>query len=91
MSPKNHQSRVFKPAQPAVALIALNATAKLSIGKEADKLPEDSAPLIHAPLCAVRAAQTCLAAVKSRQTKNSLNSLPIHHLPTSLSALAGQQ
>jgi hypothetical protein len=25
-----------KPAQPAVALIALNATAKLSIGKEAD-------------------------------------------------------
>ena len=33
----------------------------------------------------------CLAAVKSRQTKNSLNSLPSHHLPTSLSALAGQQ
>jgi hypothetical protein len=47
--------------------------------------------LIHEPLCAVRTAQTCLAAVKSRQAKNSLNSLPIHHLPTSPSALAGQQ
>jgi hypothetical protein len=45
----------------------------------------------HEVSCAVRAAQTCLAAVKSRQTKNSLNSLLIHHLPTSLSELAGQQ
>jgi hypothetical protein len=42
-------------------------------------------------LCAVRTAQTYLAAVKSRQAKNSLNSLLIHHLPNSLSALAGQQ
>src|ERR1700721_4696396 len=71
--------------------MAFNATAKLSLGKEADYLREDSAPLIHEPLCAVRVAQPCLAAVKSRQTKNNLNSLPIHHLPTSLSALAGQQ
>src|SRR6266849_5304667 len=47
-----------KSAQPEVALIALDATAELPVGKEADQLRKDGAALIHEPLSAVPAAQT---------------------------------
>jgi len=55
-----------KSAQPDVALIALDATAKLSVWKEADQLRKDRAALIHEPLSAVPAAQTSRPDVSNR-------------------------
>ncbi len=55
-----------KSAQPEVALIALDATAKLPVGKEADQLRKDGAALIHEPLSAVPAAQTSRSDVSNR-------------------------
>ena len=70
-----------KSAQPDVALIALDATAKLPVGKEADQLRKDGAALIHEPLSAVPAAQTSRSDdFKSRQARNRLNSLSARHL-----------
>jgi hypothetical protein len=47
-----------KSAQPEVALIALDATAKLSVGTEADQSRENGVTLILEALSAVPAAQT---------------------------------
>src|SRR6266852_5685604 len=62
-----------KSAQPDVALIALDATAKLPVGKEADQLRKNGAALIHEPLSAVPAAQTSSLdvqiAASSKQTQ----------------------
>ena len=80
-----------KSAQPDVALIALDATAKLPVRKEADQLRKDGAALIHGPLSAVPAAQTSRSTFKSRQARNRLNSLPARHLLSAHPALAGQQ
>ncbi len=62
-----------KSAQPDVTPVALDATAKLPVGKEADQLRKDGAALIHEPLSAVPAAQTSRSAVQiaasSKQTQ----------------------
>src|SRR5713226_1412566 len=55
-----------KSAQPDVALIALDATAKLPVGKEADQLRKNGAALIHEPLSAVPAAQASRSDVSNR-------------------------
>jgi ABC-type Fe3+/spermidine/putrescine transport system ATPase subunit len=47
-----------KSTQPDVAPVALDATAKLTVGKEADRLREDGTALVHEPLSAVPGAQT---------------------------------
>jgi len=47
-----------KSAQPDVAPVALDATAKLPVGKEANQLREDGTALVHEPLSAVPSTQT---------------------------------
>jgi hypothetical protein len=62
-----------KSAQPEVAPVALDAPAKLPVGKEADQLREDGTALAHEPLSAVPGAQTSRSnvqiAASSKQTQ----------------------
>src|SRR5205085_6649872 len=84
---KGH-GQVLVPAgeasQPEVALITLDATTKLPVGKKADQLREDGAALIHEPLSA-------LLAFKSRQARNHFNLLPSYYLRPAPCNLTGQQ
>src|SRR4029077_9985646 len=66
-----------KSAQPDVALIALDATAKLPVRKEADQLRKDGAALIHGPLSAVPAAQP----VARRSNRGKLETDSTHYRP----------
>jgi hypothetical protein len=65
-------------------LITLDATTELPIGKKADQLRKDGAPLIHEPLSA-------LLAFKSRQARNDFNLLHSYYLQPALWNLTGQQ
>src|SRR6266436_5261300 len=58
-----------KSAQPDVALIALDATAKLPVGKESDQLRKDGAALIHGPLSAQTSRSDVQIAASSKQTQ----------------------
>jgi hypothetical protein len=62
-----------KSAQPDVATVAFDATAKLPVGKEADQLREDGSALVHEPLSAVPGTQTSRSniqiAASSKQTQ----------------------
>src|SRR3974377_1352889 len=60
-------------SQPEVALITLDATTELPVGKKVDKLREDGAALVHEPLSALRE-------FKSRQARNGLNLLRGYYL-----------
>src|SRR5258708_7386098 len=71
-------------SHPQVALIALDATTELAVGKKADQLREDGAPLIHEPLSA-------LLAFKSRQARNDFNLLRSYYLQPASCNLTGQQ
>jgi len=62
--PDTDPSRKIRAA--GCRLIALDATAKLPVGKEADQLRKDGAALIHEPLSAVPAAQTSPSDVSNR-------------------------
>ena len=71
-------------SQPEVALITLDATTELPVGKKADQLREDGAALIHEPLSA-------LLAFKSRQARNGFNLLRSYYLQPAPCNLTGQQ
>ena len=62
-----------KSAQSDVAPVALDTTAKLPVGKEADQLREDGTALVHEPLSAVLGTQTSRCnvqiAASSKQTQ----------------------
>jgi hypothetical protein len=73
-----------KPAHPQVALITLDATTEIAVGKKADQLRKDSAALIHEPLSA-------LLAFKSRQARNDFNLLRSYYLQLAPCNLTGQQ
>src|SRR5438876_2036723 len=77
-------SQQVRPRSPEVALITLDATTKLPVGKKADQLREDGAALIHEPLSA-------LLAFKSRQARNHFNLLPSYYLRPAPCNLTGQQ
>src|SRR5207244_11179700 len=77
-------SQQVRPRSPEVALITLDATTKLPVGKKADQLREDGAALIHVPLSA-------LLAFKSRQARNHFNLLPSYYLRPAPCNLTGQQ
>jgi hypothetical protein len=55
-----------KSAQPDIALIALDATTKLPVGKKTDQLQKNGAALIHEPLSAVPTTQTSRAQISNR-------------------------
>src|SRR5271166_1430477 len=71
-------------SQPEVALITLDATTELPVGKKADQLREDGAALIHEPLSALRE-------FKSRQARNGFNFLRSYYLQPTPCKLTGQQ
>ena len=71
-------------SQPRIALIPRDATAKLTIRKEADQLREDGSTLVHGPLSA-------LLAFKSRQARNDFNLLRSYYLQPAPCNLTGQQ
>src|SRR5271165_5552731 len=73
-----------KAPQSAIALITLDTTAKLPVGKKADQLREDGAALVHEPLSA-------LPAFKSRQARNGFNLLRSYYLQSVPCTLTGQQ
>src|SRR5437762_9165792 len=77
-------SQQVRPRSPEVALITLDATTKLPVGKKADQLREDGAALIHEPLSA-------LLAFKSRQARNDFNLLRSYYLQPAHCNLTGQQ
>ena len=71
-------------SQPELALITLDATTELSVGKKADELREYGAPLIHEPLSA-------RLPFKSRQANNDFNLLRSYYLQPVPYNLTGQQ
>ncbi len=70
-------------SQPEVALITLDATTELPVGKKADQLREDGAALVHEPLSALRE-------FKSRQVRNGFNLLGSCYLQPAPGNLTGQ-